>query len=454
MKKTLLLTLTAGLVSALPLMASQVDLYVTGSTAFRSQVYSACTKLFTTPPSLGTTLFFGDAAHGGDANNNSSTASWCMSGTPIASLTAISGDTLVIHALFTGSVQGIETTENSTPLIFPTTSTGIYVTNTPTIAFSDVSSQSTPYSAANTANFNEEQVAVQPFVFVKSEAVPNSITNITWEQAKDIIVNGRIKLFSWTHVPTDTSYVYLINRTKDSGTRRTTYAEVNDGFNQGQTTYLFDPTNDFFYAPTNGTADEIAASMGSSNGIVSVVGSAGLNGANLNWGPGYVAGGDVKTEMQNNNAANQAIGYLSLSDAKGITGTIWSQVISYNGVWPTAAGSVITTGTTTTNDFTPINYGEYPFWATEVVVYPTVDPDTISADQDLTAAELGDQTTTGTILGVLDYQTKYSNPGGPTIAGSLENEIFNSESASPGATAIRLSDMNASRASVGGLLTP
>jgi hypothetical protein len=89
-----------------------------------------------------------------------------------------------------------------------------------------------------------------------------------------------------------------------------------------------------------------------------------------------------------------------------------------------------------------------------VVVYPTVDPDTISADQDLTAAELGDQTTTGTILGVLDYQTKYSNPGGPTIAGSLENEIFNSESASPGATAIRLSDMNASRASVGGLLTP
>jgi hypothetical protein len=452
MKKTLLLTiLAAGLVSALPLMASQVDLYITGSTAFRANVYSACEKLFNpTPP----TIVYGDSAHGGDANDNSSTASWCMSGTPIASLTAISGDTLVIHALFTGSVQGTETVENSTPLTFPTTTAGVYTNNTPTIAFSDVSSQSTPYNVNNTANFAEEQVAVQPFVFVKSEAVPNNITNITWEQAKDIVVNGRIRLFSWTHVPTDTGYEYLINRTKDSGTRRTTYAEVNDGFNQGQTTYLFDPTNDFFYAPTNGTTDEIAASMGSSNGIVSVVGSAGLNGANLNWGSGYVGGGDVKTEMQNNNVANQAIGYLSLSDAKGITATIWSQVISYNGVWPTTAGAGIAGNPTGTNDFTPINFGEYPFWSYEVVVYPTADPDTISGDQNLTAAELGDQTTAGTILGVLDYQTKFSNPGGSTIPGSLENEIFTSESVSPGATAIRLSDMNASRASVGGLLTP
>ena len=91
----------------------------------------------------------------------------------------------------------------------------------------------------------------------------------------------------------------------------------------------------------------------------------------------------------------------------------------------------------------------------EVVVYPNVDPNSLPAgDQDLTAAQLGNQTTAGTLLGVLDYQTKLSNPGGPTITGSLENEIQLSKSISPGATAIRLSDMTSFRASVGGTITP
>ncbi len=47
MKKTLLLTLAAGLVGATPLLAS--DLYITGSTAFRANVHDACTKLFSPP---------------------------------------------------------------------------------------------------------------------------------------------------------------------------------------------------------------------------------------------------------------------------------------------------------------------------------------------------------------------------------------------------------------------
>jgi hypothetical protein len=67
MKKTLILTLALGLAGASPLMA-QVDLYITGSTAFRANVYNACTKLFTTPPVNGSTLWFADSAHGGDAN--------------------------------------------------------------------------------------------------------------------------------------------------------------------------------------------------------------------------------------------------------------------------------------------------------------------------------------------------------------------------------------------------
>src|SRR5580692_268379 len=211
MKKTLLLTLAIGLASASSLMAD-VDLYITGSTAFRANVYTACTKLFTTPPVNGSTLFFGDAAHGGDANDNSSTASWCMTGTPIAGLTNIQGGALTIHGLFTGSVQGMQTVEQQVPLTFATTTAGVYSTNTPTIAFSDASGGSTPYPA--TGNYSEENVCIQPFVIAKSTAggVMTNITNVTWEQLEYGIPQGRLPLSSWTQNPADTNFIYIIER--------------------------------------------------------------------------------------------------------------------------------------------------------------------------------------------------------------------------------------------------
>ncbi len=138
MKKTLLLTLALGLAGASSLLAGTVDVYLTGSTAFRAQVYTACTKLFTVPP----TIYYGDANHGGaNSGFSSSTASWCMTGTPITSLANIQGNTLVIHGLFTGSIQGIQTVEQSVPLTFPAAAgaagglTSGYVTNTPTVGF-------------------------------------------------------------------------------------------------------------------------------------------------------------------------------------------------------------------------------------------------------------------------------------------------------------------------------
>ena len=107
-------------------------------------------------------------------------------------------------------------------------------------------------------------------------------------------------------------------------------------------------------------------------------------------------------------------------------------------------------GNTGTNDFSPITSGVYPCWGYEVLVYPNVDPSSIYADQNLTAAELGSQTQTGTILGVLDAQTVIN--GGSPIPGSIEDEIELSKPT--GATGIRLSDMVSSRSSVGGTITP
>jgi hypothetical protein len=84
----------------------------------------------------------------------------------------------------------------------------------------------------------------------------------------------------------------------------------------------------------------------------------------------------------------------------------------------------------------------------EVLVHP-IDPSKIS-DQDITKTELGNQTTTGTFLGVLNAQTLIN--GGSPLTGSLENEIVASQP--NGATAIPLAAMANSRSSVGGKISP
>jgi len=446
MKKTLLLTLALGLAGAPSLVAGNVDVYVTGATAFRANVYTACTKLFNPAP----TIYYGDAAHGGAGSGfSSSTAAWAMTGTPIAGITNISGNTLIIHGLFTGSIQGIQTVEQNTKLIFPNAdgaSGGLcstYRTNSPTIGFSDASGGATPYPA--TGNYVEEQVCIQPFVVCKSQATIGAVTNInnvTWEQLKYGIPAGRIPLAAWTGKITDTNtFVYLMQRTKDSGTRRNETAGDYFQYTDPTGIYIYDYTNNFFYTPSVLAATAFGSSP---NGVV---GAAGLNNVNLNWGYGYVGGGDIKNSLNNGNAANQAIGYLSIADAKSVGSANWNNVIAVNGLWPTAAGAGIHANAGT-NDFSPITLGYYPCWGLEVLVHP-INPGLIS-DQSITKTQLGDQTTPGSFMGVFNAQTLIN--GGSPIVGSVENEIELSKTG--GATAIRLSDMGNSRSAVGGTIAP
>src|SRR5262249_53277301 len=161
---------------------------------------------------------------GAGSGFSSSTAAWAMSGKPITQLTNLQGNDLVIHGLFTGSIQGLQTVEQSVPLTFTKASgapgglTDGYVTNSPTIGFSDASGGATPFPA--TGNFVEENVCIQPFVIVKSSSTSTLMTNltyVTWEQFEYGIPAGRIPLSAWTGRVADTnSFVYIYERTKDS----------------------------------------------------------------------------------------------------------------------------------------------------------------------------------------------------------------------------------------------
>ena len=443
MKKLMLLTLAAGLVTTTQLQA--LDLYISGSTAFRANVHDACKNLFDSPPVSGSTLRYGSAAQGGNGASNNGNNMWTMTGTVGNKVSALGSTPLTIHANFNGSVQGISLAQSPATKIFFIDTSGNQISNSVTIGFTDCSSGATPFPASG--NYSEEAVAVQPFVMCRS--VPNiSVDNVTWEQLRYASQAGRIPLSAFTgHFSDHGSFIYELERTKDSGTRRTQFAGVQFGYNQSAVIYNFDATNNVFYKATN-TMQAIAG--GVSNGVsYGVVGSAGSANANLNWGSGYVAGGDIRTALSINNAANQSIAYLSFADAKtgfGGTTTNWGQVISFEGLWPTAAGFGVR-GNTGTNDLSPITTGIYPNWGYEIVVFPVVAPSSLATDQNLSQTQLGDQNTTGTILGVLDAVTV-----GTPVLGSIDNEIENTKIG--GATAIRINDMVSSRASVGGTITP
>ena len=468
MKKILLLTMALGFAGASPLLAvgPTVDVYITGSTAFRANVYTACQKLFNPAQSGTSSTYFADAAHGGaNSGFSSKTASWVMTGTPISALTNLNGDTLVIHGLFTGSIQGIQTTEGNTKLAWaqPHGTAGgnadTYVTNSPTIGFSDASSTSVPYPV--TDNTAEETVCIQPFVMCKStcsNSIMSSINNVTWDQLYYGIPVGRIPASAWTYKSADSSnFVYLVQRTADSGTRRCETSQESYLFTDTVGVYIWDATNQLYYSPTN-TTPLVTAGQGSTSTAtnVQVVGTEGPgnNGANLGWGPGYIGGGDIATELGYNNSNNQAIAFLSMGDSRTIVSTTnWSQVISYDGLWPTAAGAGITTGTGTTNDYSPITDGFYPCWGYEVLVH-LIDPTADSArDQDINSTQLGSQTQPGSFLGVFNAQT-FINGGSP-ITGSIENEIELSKTVAPAyATAIRWNEMKSNRSAVGGVISP
>ena len=459
MKKILTLILAAGLAGATSLVAGTVDVYITGSTAFRANVYNACTKLYSSAP----TIYYANAANGGaNSGFSASTASWVMTGTPITGLTNIyspgapSGTTLVIHGLFTGSIQGIQTTEQATKLTWaqpvgsPGNNATVYTTNTPTIGFSDASGAASPYPA--TGNLVEENVCVQPFVWCKSIAVSGAVTtisNITWEQVEFGIPNGRIPLSGWTYNSADTNkFIYLMQRTKDSGTRRCETQGAYYQFNDPCTVYLYDYTNNFFYLPSTGGTFTNTSFGASPNQVIGTEGP-GLGNANMNWGPGFIGGGDIKNTLNNNNAANQAIAYLSISDSKGVGSANWNNVIAYNGIWPTVAGPGIH-GNSGTNDYSPISLGYYPLWGFEVLVHyvdPGQDP---VGDQDINATQLGNQSTPGSFMGVFNAQSLFN--GGTIVVGSIENEIKLSEP--NGATGLTLAEMGNTRPAVGGTIYP
>jgi hypothetical protein len=420
MKKSIVISILGGLMAAAPVMAANYDMYVTGSTAFRPNVFSAISKIFDGGTPSSSNKGTGVAPTGSDNQ-------WTMIGT-CTNLGVTSGsDTLTIHALFTGSVQGISSMLNKDQLVFfknATLGDTTLVTNTASIAFSDVYSKPALYHLPTDGSFAEDDVAVQPFAFFRSTGLGDlqNLANITAQQLYAFLQPGMLPLSYLDGNMNDYgTNVYMIHRTLDSGTRVTTVQESK--WNGSIAIRYYNPGGDNFITATT-------------------------NRGPAQFGPGYVGGSDLRAALQTATAGGQSIGYLSFADGRTVTGVNWQNMLAYNGVYPIVNWTPGSSWTAATNDFTPVTSGKYSFWATEVLDHPATSAEWntfLAAGQNLSFSQIN------ALIGRLE--ATYSGSG--TLNGSIDYEIELSKTTSPNwATAIRLNDMQVTRQSVGGVIAP
>lgn len=440
MKKTVLIG-AAALLSAGSLLAQQYDIYVSGSTAFRNNCYDACSKLFDggAPVSIN---------NDGTSPANKSTF-WTMSGTCSnllvgAGLTSGPGtgsnSTVVIHGWFNGSVSGLFALGQKYPAVFYKLSTPgdrTLVTNTATCAFSDVDSKVTIWPLSS-SSYIERHVCVQPFAFVKSVAsAMSTVSNMNYQTFNTMIPASSTALSQFTGNASDSNTVYLVERTLDSGTHASSFAEAQ----------FFGAVNSIYYYDVVGNTGYYLAVTNQYNNTTQL-GQLLLAGG---FGFGYVNGGDVANTLKVSTGGastnNLAVGYLGFADSKGIGPANWANVIAYNGEYP--CKNWVPGATPATNDFSPVIYGKYSLWDYEVLAWPK------SAQYGTYSDQLMPYSAVNVLLSKLaGYTTGGSFVGG---VGSIDNEVLLSQptaSATFPPTAIRLGDMHCSRQNDGGPIAP
>ena len=326
MKKIMLIAALGGLFAATAAQA-QTAIYICGSTAFRSNAYRAIKAMF----------------DGGNpavnAQGKGSGAGMMTFQGTIASL--FGGNTVTIYCDWTGSAQGVHSLtanpgdsltflQNASPDGDTTTTT-----HTADLAFSDVFQATTGFS---TPSLTDEEVAIQPFVWVKSPSTDARVTNISMQNLKYAIVGScpLSYLIGSTNAADYNTIVYFTGRNKDSGSR---LIALSDAAYSGSVNIY----SNFLGSPVKMSASQIV------NGV--------------NYGPGFSSGGTEAGNIAATPGFN-FIGYLGYADARTVVAA-GGQILTYNGLLPFTGGSTTTTNGMDVPNFSPILSGQYSMWGPE-----------------------------------------------------------------------------------------
>jgi hypothetical protein len=261
--------------------SAQVEVVLTGSTAFRSITLDRAQTLF-------------DASGFTAVTNTASTGLQSYRGTMAGKIPSLGSTPVTIRFSFSGSASGMLAVKNQTPLTcaeFP--GPGMTVNKVPDLALSDVYPASATPPIAESA-FNRIEVGVVPFAWVVNNSLAG-INNITRDQALLLLtasgsiagIDGMPATYLGGSSPNP---VYLLGRDSGSGTRISTHKVVG-----------FTGLPSLFYY-TNGAYLSVADA-------------------------GYSSGGLERTAITNGPAS---IGYLGLADFLPIADK--AHTINYDGV--------------------------------------------------------------------------------------------------------------------------
>lgn len=331
MKKLLLTAALGGLFAATAVQA-QTSIYICGSTAFRANAYRSIKAMFDG----------GAPTHENSLTKGAGAGQMTFQGT----ITPLFGaSTVTIYCDWTGSAQGVHsitaTPGDSLPFLLNATPDGDTTTfnHTADLAFSDVFQATTGFS---TPTLTDEQVAVQPFCWVKSPNTDARITNIAMQQLKYAIVGScPVSYLIGSTNPADyASTVYFTGRNKDSGSR---LVALSDCAYSGS-------VNIYSNIVISGVANPVKMTI-----------SQIVNG--VNYGPGFASGGVEAGNVATTPGFN-FIGYLGYADARTVVAA-GGQILTYNGLLPFKGGSTTTTNGMDVPDFSPVTTGQYSMWGPE-----------------------------------------------------------------------------------------
>jgi hypothetical protein len=237
------LTLGAIALFCIATVNAQTEVYITGSTAFRSNAVTAIKNIYDVAPAVQVAF-----------SNNSTTPTGANQTIFVGNIGGIATN---IHTSWRGSEEGIQVvagapsfTENFLPdstcpancSNYPGTSVPAGTdAHVPQAAFSDTFQATSQFKgtfngvtyaslaeATGTSAGHGSPVGVVVFKWCASAGTP--ITNMTSQLARALYSNGRRPLALFTGIPADESkLVVATGRNPDSGTRLTTFAETGIG---------------------------------------------------------------------------------------------------------------------------------------------------------------------------------------------------------------------------------
>jgi hypothetical protein len=373
-----ILTGSIALATLATTVKADVEVRITGATAFRTAAINALKAQF----DIGGSYSY---AHNRAAGSVNSADRVTFKGT----FPGVAGITTV-RVSHNGSVEGVRAIAQPGPTTNPPfitdaalvvagenpNVTGSTVTQVAKFAYSDVLQSSTPVSTPILSPPNP-RVGVTLFTMVGNEGIPAGVTNVSFQQFKALFAQGSLPLSVFTGNAADTDLVYAMGRNDGSGTRTAYMAESQLGI----TTLV----NQYVATISSGNVisqlQKVPAGGATINGVFDPTSKSDLWGQDVDGNGGYFSGSVMRVEMGRTTASCQVLdadgselapaGQLYLitwnnaADAL-IARVAGGKILGWNG---STLDSLNTGSVINATDLAKITEGQYSAWTFQNLYY-------------------------------------------------------------------------------------